>query len=131
MKTAREWLLEQLKEFPNHDEYDPKAVDAIADFMEHYAKYYHEQQVKKCDLADVVGRSEQLVCPNCADWFLLSEKKPDSQQEIIFFSDDVYVGVWWDNSDTVNGNMPGCYDDNIDKKDITHWMPFPQKPICA
>ena len=67
----------------------------------------------------------------CADWFLLTEKKPDNQQEIIFFSDYVYVGVWWDNSNTVNGNMPGCYDDEIAKKDITHWMSFPQKPICT
>jgi hypothetical protein len=67
----------------------------------------------------------------CADWFLLTEKKPDNQQEIIFFSDYVYVGVWWDNSNTVNGNMPGCYDDEISKKDITHWMQFPQKPICT
>lgn len=67
----------------------------------------------------------------CADWFLLSEKKPDNQQEIIFVSDYVYVGIWWDNSNTVNGNMPGCYDDEIAKKDITHWMPFPQKPICT
>lgn len=60
MKTAKEWLVEQLKEFPNHDEYDPKAVDAIADFMEHYAKYYHEQQVKSVDLANVGGSYRML-----------------------------------------------------------------------
>jgi len=28
--------------------------------MRMYARYYHEQQVKSVDLADVVGRSEQL-----------------------------------------------------------------------
>ena len=61
MQTAKEWLLEQLKEFPNHDEYDPKAVNAIADFMDHYAKYYHEQKVKKCDLADVGGSLRELA----------------------------------------------------------------------
>jgi hypothetical protein len=63
------------------------------------------------------------------DWVLLSEKRPCDQQEIIFFSEEVYVGVWWDIDDTVNGNMPGCFDDEIAKKDITHWMPFPKRPI--
>jgi hypothetical protein len=32
-------------------------MDAIYKAMMAYAKYYHEQQVKKCDLADVVNCS--------------------------------------------------------------------------
>lgn len=36
-------------------EYDQKAIDAIVDFMEHYAKYYHREQIKSVDLVDVGG----------------------------------------------------------------------------
>ena len=53
MKTAEEYLREQLSEFPNHEEYNQKAIDAISDFMQGYAKHYHEQQVKNCLIADV------------------------------------------------------------------------------
>jgi hypothetical protein len=37
--SAKEYLLDNLKEFPNHDEYDPKLIDAIADFMNGFANY--------------------------------------------------------------------------------------------
>ena len=55
MKTAKEYLMENLSEFPNHDEYNPKAIDAISDFMTGYAKHYHEEQVKKDLIAGVGG----------------------------------------------------------------------------
>ena len=35
-------------------------MDAIDKAMMAYAKYYHEQQVKSVDLADVVGQGELL-----------------------------------------------------------------------
>lgn len=60
MKTAEEYLRENLIEYPKHEEYNQDAIDAIACFMDGYAKYYHEQQVNSVDLADVVGQSEQL-----------------------------------------------------------------------
>jgi len=34
----------------------------LTDLMLDYAKVYAETLVKKCDLADVVGRSEQFIC---------------------------------------------------------------------
>lgn len=37
--TAKEYLLYNLKEFPNHEEYNPKLIDAIADFMNGYNNY--------------------------------------------------------------------------------------------
>ena len=39
----------------------------LTDLMLDYAKIYAEQQVKKCDLADVVGSEEraELVCGFC------------------------------------------------------------------
>ena len=36
-------------------------ADECARLMETYAKYYHEREVKKLRLADVVGRSEQCL----------------------------------------------------------------------
>ena len=59
MKTAKEWLLEQLNGFENHEDYNEENIKAIADFMEHYAKYYNEQKVKSVDLADVGKRYTQ------------------------------------------------------------------------
>lgn len=50
MKTAKEYLLDQLKEFPDNDEYDQKILGLLAYWMEEYAKYHHEQQVKSVDL---------------------------------------------------------------------------------
>jgi hypothetical protein len=35
--------------------------------MQEYAKWYHEKQVNSVDLADVVGKSEQLVCDHPED----------------------------------------------------------------
>tara|TARA_R110000751_G_scaffold301579_1_gene414236 strand:- start:383 stop:643 length:261 start_codon:yes stop_codon:yes gene_type:complete len=49
----------------------------IADVMEAYAKHYHEQQVKNCLIADVVGRSEQLQCGYCQS-ILKSQVSKDS-----------------------------------------------------
>lgn len=60
MKTAKKWLLEQLNGFENHEDYKEDNIKAIADFMEHYAKYYHEQQVNSVDLADVGGSYRML-----------------------------------------------------------------------
>ena len=40
-------------------------ADECARLMEAYAKHYHEREVKKLRLGGVVGRSEQLVCPDC------------------------------------------------------------------
>jgi hypothetical protein len=37
--SEKEYLLDNLKEFPNHDEYDPKLIDAISDFMNGFANY--------------------------------------------------------------------------------------------
>ena len=59
MKTAKEWLLEQLNGFENHEDYNEENIKAIADFMEHYAKYYNEQKVNSVDLADVGKRYTQ------------------------------------------------------------------------
>ena len=56
MKTPKEWLLEQLNGFEGHEDYKEENINAIADFMEHYAKYYHEQ-VNSVDLAVSVVRS--------------------------------------------------------------------------
>ncbi len=61
LKTAREWLLEQLKGFENHEDYKEDNINAIADFMEHYAKYYHQQQVNSVDLADVGGALREIA----------------------------------------------------------------------
>lgn len=91
----------------------------------------------KCVLIDFENNDKTLneaaneILRLSDSWILLSEKKPDNKQEIIFFSDCVYVGVWWDSSNKVHGNEPGCYGCETEKKDITHWMPFPKKPICT
>jgi len=58
MKTAKEYWISK---FPNAEK-DWQKTGHDDNFqvrmMEEYAKYYHEQQVKNCDLADVVKRLE-------------------------------------------------------------------------
>ena len=60
MKTAKEYWISK---FPNAEK-DWQKTGHDDNFqvrmMEEYAKYYHEQQVKSVDLAEVVGRSEHL-----------------------------------------------------------------------
>ena len=65
MKTGKEYLLYQMRNEPNQHEYDEKTVNALGELLDLYAQYYHGQQVNSVDLADVVGRGEQLVCRNC------------------------------------------------------------------
>lgn len=63
------------------------------------------------------------------EWIKLSETQPDDIMDIIFVSDYEYVGTWYPGAKAVIGNRPGCYEDEINKKEITLWMPFPKKPI--
>lgn len=54
MKTAKEFFKEEYSEH-NSMSYYPPSESRIAEIMEEYAKYYHEQQVKSVDLANVGG----------------------------------------------------------------------------
>jgi len=55
MKTAEKYINELFKD--EVETLDRKKCYLIGKLMTEYAKYYHEQQVKNCDLADVVCSS--------------------------------------------------------------------------
>ena len=40
-------------------------------------------------------------------WNKLIDKAPKDQQKILFYSDDIYIGIWWDDNDDVNGTRAG------------------------
>jgi len=61
-------------------------------------------------------------------WISLKEEKPKNNTEIIFYCGDVLVGNWYDIYDYVSSLGPLLVDD-IPKKSITHWMPYPKPPI--
>lgn len=52
--NAKEYIKFQLREYPNHEEYNEETLEAISSFMEEYAKYYYEQY-ESVHLADVVN----------------------------------------------------------------------------
>jgi hypothetical protein len=37
----------------------------VIDLMTNFAKHYHTEQ---CNIANVVGQSEQLICPHCGKY---------------------------------------------------------------
>lgn len=55
MKTADEYLLEQMKGFENHEDYKPENIKAIASFMDSYAKYYHSER-----LSDLLQSDDEI-----------------------------------------------------------------------
>jgi hypothetical protein len=57
-KTAKEYI-EYLDE--QYGESWSNATEKLSDVMEDYAKIYHERQLKLLGIANVVGRSEQLL----------------------------------------------------------------------
>jgi hypothetical protein len=62
------------------------------------------------------------------NWISLNEQKPKHRQPILFWSDDVYIGVWYEHSNSVIGNVAGYQEDDVNKSCITHWMPLPEPP---
>ena len=40
----------------------------VIDLMTNFAKHYHTEQ---CNISNVVGQSEQLICPHCGKYKLL------------------------------------------------------------
>jgi len=65
MKTAKEYWLSKFPDAEKDWQQTGHDDNFQVRMMEEYAKYYHEQQVKSVDLADVVGRSEKLPQPDC------------------------------------------------------------------
>ena len=77
MKTAREWVRENVNEYEL-----PTRMEMVIKMMTEYAKYYHEQQVKSVDLADV-------VCSSCGS----SNKKWDRYEITLNDKDGTDVDV--------------------------------------
>lgn len=80
-KTAKEYI-EYLDE--QSGESWSNATDELADIMEDYAKMYHEYQLKLLDIADVVGRSEQLVC--CENCIHFNKEEKSCEEDCINWS---------------------------------------------
>lgn len=43
----------------------------VIELMTNFAKHYH---IEQCNIADVVGRSEQLVCDGCGESVRVNKK---------------------------------------------------------
>ena len=63
------------------------------------------------------------------EWISVKDRLPKPQQGILFCTKTaVYIGIFWGENKYVNGNMAGCYDEDVRLTEITHWMPLPKPP---
>lgn len=60
---TKEKLLKAFEQFRPHINGHKTAIDLFFEGIKEVEDL--QEQVKNCSIPDVVGRSEQLVCPNC------------------------------------------------------------------
>ena len=91
---------------------------ALQIFKKHGAHYYEGDEQAIIDAMNEFAD----------EWISVGDDTPKNGQEIMFFSQVVYFGKWYEWSISVNANSVGCQYEEILKTEITHWKPIPKGP---